>query len=96
MARGDDPDKIEAPERWTFLNVFPGLKAGDFSSERIQMSSAALIAWRERLGLNRVKAAKALGIARNTLAAYEADKREIPLYIALACAALAYGLPPLQ
>jgi len=60
------------------------------------MTPASLIAWRERLGLNRVRAAKALGIARNTLSGYEEEKQSIPLYIALACAALAYGLPPLQ
>ncbi len=54
-----------------------------------------LIAWRDRLGFNKAEAARRLGIARNSLAAYEAGAQTVPIYIALACAALAYGLPPI-
>jgi DNA-binding XRE family transcriptional regulator len=55
-----------------------------------------LLAWRLRLGIkSRADAARRLGLSRNTYAAYEEGRAEIPLYISLACAALAYGLPPL-
>ena len=67
------------------------------------MKSEALTAWRERLGFNRSEAASRLGISRNAYTAYEEGKpgkngkpRKIPLYIALACAAVAYGLPPMK
>lgn len=40
--------------------------------------------------------AKALGIGTRTLSNYETGKTEIPLYVALACAALAYGLRPME
>lgn len=49
--------------------------------------------WREHLGLNRSQAAAALGVALNTITAYERGQR-IPLYVALACSALAMRLPP--
>ena len=60
------------------------------------MTATSLNAWRERLGLNKSEAALRLGLARNTYAAYEEGRAEIPLYVALACAAIAYGLPPMQ
>lgn len=44
------------------------------------------------MGLNKVKAAAALGLSRNTLQRYEIEGA--PLYIALACAALICGLAP--
>jgi len=59
------------------------------------MSAASLTSWRERLGLNKSEAALRLGLSRNAYSAYEAGERRIPLYIALACAALAYGLAPM-
>lgn len=58
------------------------------------MTPKSLTAWRDRLGLNKSQAAKALGLSRNGLEAYEKGRTRIPHYIALACAALAYGLPP--
>jgi len=58
------------------------------------MTPASLIAWRDRLHLNRVEAAAALGISRETLRFYEAGKHPIPRYIALACAAVALGIEP--
>jgi transcriptional regulator with XRE-family HTH domain len=38
----------------------------------------------------------ALGLARNTVSAYAKGKARIPLYVALAMAALAFGLPPIK
>jgi len=49
-----------------------------------------------RLGLNKVEAASALGIARSTLDRYLAGSVAIPKSIALACAAVAQGLPPVK
>jgi len=65
------------------------------------MSPASLAAWRKRLGLNKTEAAAALGLSRNAYSAYEAGRwagrlRPIPIYIALACQALANGLPPMK
>ena len=58
------------------------------------MTPESLLAWRERLKLSRTEAARRLGLARNTYRAYEAGKRPVPETVALACAAIAYGLPP--
>jgi DNA-binding XRE family transcriptional regulator len=60
------------------------------------MTPAALTAWRARLHLNQTKAAKILSCSRNSIANWEAGKTEIPLYIALACAAIAQGIPPIR
>jgi transcriptional regulator with XRE-family HTH domain len=57
------------------------------------MTGSSLTEWRKRLGFNRSQAANALGCHRNALAGWEAGKYPIPRYIALACAALSYGLP---
>lgn len=59
-----------------------------------QMPPATFTAWMERLGLNTVEVAAALGCSRTTVQAYMAGRSKIPRYIALACAALAMGLPP--
>ncbi len=58
------------------------------------MTPASFLAWRKRLGLTKIEAARRLGVGRNTILAYETGKATIPLYVALACAALAFGLPP--
>jgi transcriptional regulator with XRE-family HTH domain len=60
------------------------------------MTSASMLALRERLKLTRMDLAKKLGISRNTLALYEAGRAEIPRTVALACAALAFGLPEME
>lgn len=67
------------------------------------MTPATLLAWRQRLGFNRSEAASALGLSRNAYTAYEENKplsngkpRKIPEYIALACQAIANGLPPMK
>ncbi len=59
------------------------------------MTAASLSAWRVRLELSKSEAARQLGLSRNGYAALEAGRRPIPLYVALACAALAGGLSPL-
>lgn len=59
------------------------------------MTPKSLSAWRERLGLNKSEASRRLGLSRNAYDGYEGGVRRIPLYVALACSALAYGLPPI-
>jgi len=63
------------------------------------MTAASLIEWRKRLGLNKSAASAALGLSPNAYAAYErghynGKPRPIPVHVALACAALAMGIPP--
>ena len=58
------------------------MNPGDFKSTR------------ERLGLSRAAFARAIGISPNTATAYEHGRNPIPLTVALAAAALLYGLPP--
>jgi len=48
----------------------------------------------ERLGMSRAAFARALGINKNTAMFYASGKHEIPIYIALAVAALEYGIEP--
>jgi len=60
------------------------------------MTAASFQAWRERLGLTAKAAAEALGCSRTTVAGYAAGTVRIPRYIALACAAIAQGVPPIQ
>jgi len=57
------------------------------------MTGDQFIAWRKQLDLNRGEAAVCLGMAPNTVTAYERG-RAIPRYIALACSALAANLEP--
>lgn len=49
-----------------------------------------------RLHFNKVQASAALGIARSTLDRYLDGSVVIPHSIALACAAVAHGLPPIK
>jgi plasmid maintenance system antidote protein VapI len=60
------------------------------------MTPASFSAWMNRLKLNKSEAASALGIARSTLDRYLAGSVPIPQSIALACAAVAHGLPPVK
>jgi transcriptional regulator with XRE-family HTH domain len=60
------------------------------------MKSDTLFAFRDRFGYSQAKMAAALGIGRRTYGQYERGESEIPSTLALACAALAFGLPPME
>lgn len=52
-----------------------------------------VLSWRDRVGLSQQKLAEALGCSKTSVVKWERAKRA-PRYIALACAAWAYGLKP--
>lgn len=58
------------------------------------MTDTDFIFWRTQLGLSRSQAADVLGIGINQPKRYE-EGQKIPRYIALACAAVAQGVPPI-
>lgn len=66
------------------------------------MTSEQFKAWRLLLHLSKEDAAAALGVHRETIANYESGHRRdpgktparIPRVVALACSAIAHGLPP--
>jgi transcriptional regulator with XRE-family HTH domain len=58
------------------------------------MTKDDFITWRNSLGLRQKDAAERLGLAANTVRKYERGETDIPLYVALACAALSFNLPP--
>jgi transcriptional regulator with XRE-family HTH domain len=58
------------------------------------MSPQDFIAWRKALGMRSAEAARRLGVSPNTVTAYEKGRSEIPLYISLACSAIALSVPP--
>ena len=60
------------------------------------MTPASFASWRARLGLTKSAAALRLGVSRNSIINYERGSMPIPLHIALACAAIAHGLPPIE
>jgi len=60
------------------------------------MTPASLAAWMDRLHLNKVEASKQLGIARSTLDRYLSGETDIPQVVALACAAIAQGVPAIK
>lgn len=51
-------------------------------------------AWRRRLGITQQAAADALGTTRRAIVMWEAGDRPISRTLALACAAVEAGLPP--
>lgn len=58
------------------------------------MNAAGLEAFRERMSWSKSELAARLGCDRKTLARYlSGETKPIPRYIALACSALAHGLP---
>ena len=63
------------------------------AAPRKAMAAASFAAWRDRLGFSKTDAALKLGLSRNAIIKYENGASEIPDHVALACAALAYGLP---
>jgi DNA-binding XRE family transcriptional regulator len=60
------------------------------------MKANSITRWRARLGMNKSEAARALGMSRQTLEAYERAYMEPPQYVLLACAALEEGLKPIS
>lgn len=50
--------------------------------------------WRVLMGFNRTEAAAELGLSRNMPRKYENGEADVPRYVALACAALAFDLQP--
>lgn len=50
--------------------------------------------WRTRLGLSKAGAAETLGLSRNMPRRYETGVAPIPVYIALACSAVALNVAP--
>jgi DNA-binding XRE family transcriptional regulator len=60
-----------------------------------RLTAATFKAWRERLGMTATDAARAIGCSRTSIGAWESGRNKIPRYIALACQAIANGLPPM-
>lgn len=60
------------------------------------MTPTSFLAWRKRLGLTKIEAARRLGVGRNTVAAYETGRATIPVHIAVLCHAIAIGLQPID
>lgn len=58
------------------------------------MTSADLRAWQSRHGYTYNTAAEALGMGRTTFAEYLKREGVLPRWLALACAAIDAGLPP--
>lgn len=57
------------------------------------MNSDDLIEWRKRLGVSQEAASALLGCGKRSIQHWESGKNAIPKYIALACAAVALGIP---
>jgi len=65
-------------------------EASPLTAERLQ-------AWRHQMRFRSQRtAAEALGISLRQYAAYERGETSIPKPVALACAAIAHGLPPME
>lgn len=60
------------------------------------MTPAEFTAWLDHMGWSQREAARRLGCGRNTISAWLDGQAPTPIppYIALACAALAFGLRP--
>ena len=59
------------------------------------MTPDDLRAWQTRMGLTTYSAPAALGVSRSTYNTWLSGERPVTLTIALACAALEAGLPPI-
>lgn len=59
------------------------------------MTPATFRAWRKRLAYTQSQAAAALGVSLRTVQEWEGGRTAIPNLAPLACAAVAYGLPPI-
>jgi DNA-binding XRE family transcriptional regulator len=51
-----------------------------------------LIEWRRRLSLTQEQAAGSIGCSKRSIVIWEQGARDVPKYIALACAAIALGV----
>lgn len=60
------------------------------------MTGESLLAWRKARGFSQADLAAALGCSRRALVNWEAGVYAVPRYIALACAALAKKLKPIE
>lgn len=58
------------------------------------MTAAEFVAVHERLRISRAELCRRLGLSMATGTAYALGRNPVPRYIALACAALLFGLPP--
>ena len=58
------------------------------------MTAADFIALHQQLGISRAALCRLIGIAPNSGTAYAMGRKPIPLTVALACAAVAFNLPP--
>jgi hypothetical protein len=58
------------------------------------MTSTDFTSVHTRLGISRAELCRRIGIAPNSGTAYALGRKPIPLTVALACAAVLYGLPP--
>lgn len=58
------------------------------------MSPHEFTLWRNLLSINKTEAARLLGLAPNTVTAYEKGRVPIPRYVALACTAVSSRLEP--
>jgi hypothetical protein len=58
------------------------------------MTGAEFVALHKRLNLSRSAFCKQLGISENSGTAYALGRAPIPLTVAMACSALAMGMPP--
>ena len=60
------------------------------------MTPASFEAWRERQGLTETACAELLDCSRNSIRNWQSGKTKIKRVVALACAALSFGLEPLE
>jgi hypothetical protein len=58
------------------------------------MTAGEFIELHKRLGISRGALCVKIGIAPNSGTAYALGRKPIPLTVALACAAIAFNLPP--
>ena len=58
--------------------------------------TTSLASWRARMKWSKAKAARELGISRNSYSAYETGAAPIPVAVLLACKSLLLGEPPIR
>ncbi len=76
-----------------FIDLDGKAGVGSISHGFKNVTSQTLIAWRQQLHLSKVAAAWALGVSRASIARWERGEYPVPRHIALACAAIALGIP---